>query len=146
MHLAILLKSTSPMHLDMASNWCHNYMSQFLNCIFSKFTHAFCKHHQKIQNDEQIYMELKNMKQEETEKVEVYYERIQKLAHSLQVPTIDNFLTIVFIVSLQSCLIIATTRMKRSTLQQHKEAKMLCEKCMTITKARNALSAPQSIK
>ncbi len=29
-------------------------------------------------------MELKNMKQEETKRVEVYYERIQKLAHGLQ--------------------------------------------------------------
>jgi hypothetical protein len=36
------------------------------------------------------------MKQGETEKVEVYYERIQKLAHCLQVPTIDHFLTIMF--------------------------------------------------
>ncbi len=32
----------------------------------------------------------------EIERVEVYYERIQKLAHGLQVPAIDNFLTIVF--------------------------------------------------
>jgi len=36
------------------------------------------------------------MKQEETKRVEVYYERIQKLVHGLQVPTIDNFLIIVF--------------------------------------------------
>jgi hypothetical protein len=28
------------------------------------------------QNDKQIYMELKNMKREEIERVEVYYERI----------------------------------------------------------------------
>jgi hypothetical protein len=41
-------------------------------------------------------MELKNMKQEEIERVEVYYERIQKLVPALQVPTGDNFLTIVF--------------------------------------------------
>ncbi len=41
------------------------------------------------------------MKQEEIEKVEVYYEQIQKLAHGLQVPTIDNFLTTAFRVSLQ---------------------------------------------
>jgi len=58
-------------------------MSKFLNYIFSKLTHAFCKHHQKIQNDEQIYMELKNMKHEETKRVEVYYEWIQKLDHGL---------------------------------------------------------------
>jgi hypothetical protein len=45
-------------------------------------------------------MVLKNMKEEETARVEVYYEWIQKLAHGLQVPTIDNFLTIVFRTSL----------------------------------------------
>jgi hypothetical protein len=40
------------------------------------------------------------MKQEETKRVEVYYERIQKLAHGLQIPTIDNFLTTLFRVGL----------------------------------------------
>jgi len=64
--------------------------------MFLKLTHTFCKRHQKTQNDEQIYMEFKNMKQEETKKVEVYYEWIQKLAHGLQIPTINNFLAIVF--------------------------------------------------
>jgi hypothetical protein len=97
---------------DMASDWCHNYMSKFPNYIFSKLTLAFCKHHQKTQNDEQIYMELKNMKQEETKRVEVYYEQIHKLAHGLQVPTMDSFLTTMFRTGLQSYLRIATTGMK----------------------------------
>jgi hypothetical protein len=39
-------------------------MLEFLDCIFLELTQAFCKRHQKTQNDEQIYMELKNMKQE----------------------------------------------------------------------------------
>ncbi len=42
------------------------------------------------------------MKQEETKRVEIYDEQIQKLAHSLQVPTTDNFLIIMFKASLQS--------------------------------------------
>jgi hypothetical protein len=74
--------------------------------------------------------------------VEVYYERIQKLAHGLQVPTTYNFLTIVFKASLQSYLRIATIGMKWSTLQQQKEAKMLCEKNMTTAETRSALSVP----
>jgi hypothetical protein len=78
--------------------------------------------------------------------VEVYYEWIQKLAHGLQVPTIANFLTIVFRANLQSYFKIASARMKWSTLQQHKETSMLCEKGMTTTKARSALLVPQSIK
>ncbi len=49
-------------------------MSKFPNCIFSEFTQAFCECHRRPQNDEQIYMQLKNMKQEEIEMVEVYYE------------------------------------------------------------------------
>jgi hypothetical protein len=61
-------------------------------------------------------MELKNMKHEEIERVEVYYEQIQKLVHGLQVPTIDNFLTIVFKTGLQLYFIIIITRMKWSTL------------------------------
>ncbi len=79
---------------DTTLDKCHNYMLKFLNYIFSKLTYAFCKCHQKIQNDKQIYMELKNMK------CGIYYEQIQKLAHGLQIPTIDNFLTIVFRVCL----------------------------------------------
>jgi hypothetical protein len=67
-------------------------------------------------HNEQIYMELKNMKQEETERVEVYCERIQKLAHGLQISTIDNFLTTMFRASLQSYFIIMIARMKWSTL------------------------------
>jgi hypothetical protein len=112
---------------DTTSDWCHNYMLEFPNCIFSELTHAFCKPHRKTHNDKQIYMELKNMKQEETEKVEVYYERIQKLAHGLQALTTNNFLTTMFRVGLQSYLKIAIARMKQSTLQQHNTTEMLCE-------------------
>jgi hypothetical protein len=131
---------------DTILDWCHNYMSKFPNSIFSELTQAFCKCHRKIQNDEQIYMELKKMKQEGTGRVEVYYEWIQKLAHGLQIPTIDNFPTTVFIASLQSYLRITIARMKRSTLQQHKEVVMLCEEGMTNVETRSALSIPQSTK
>jgi Fe2+ or Zn2+ uptake regulation protein len=77
--------------------------------------------------------------------VEVYYERIQKLVHGLQVPTIYNFLTTMLKASLQSYLRIVTARMKRSTLQEHKEVVMLCEKGMTIVEARNTLLVPHSL-
>jgi hypothetical protein len=74
--------------------------------------------------------------------VEVYYERIQKLAHGLQILPKDSYLTIVFRAGLQSYLKIVILKMKRSTLQQHKEVVMLCEKNMTTTKARSALLIP----
>jgi hypothetical protein len=61
-------------------------------------------------------MELKNKKQKHIKRVEVYYERIQKLAHGLQVPTTNSFLTIMFRMGLQSYFIITIVRMKWSTL------------------------------
>jgi hypothetical protein len=64
----------------------------------------------------------------------------------LQVPAMDNFLTIVFKASLQSYLKIATSKMKRSTLQQHKEATIFCEEGMTIVETSNALLIPHSTK
>jgi hypothetical protein len=84
-------------------------------------------------------MELKNMKQEEIERVEVYYEQIQKSAHGLQVPTIDSFLTIMFRMGLQSYFKFVIVGIKGSTFQQHMEASILCEERMIIAKARNAL-------
>jgi predicted glycosyltransferase involved in capsule biosynthesis len=56
----------------------------------------FCKCHQKTQNNEQIYMEFKNIKQGETKHVEVYYESKQKLAHGLQTPSTYSFFTTTF--------------------------------------------------
>ncbi len=57
-----IINAFSYMLKDKASDWCHNYMSKFPNCIFLELRQTFCKCHRKIQNDEQIYMELKNMK------------------------------------------------------------------------------------
>jgi hypothetical protein len=57
------------------------------------------------------------MKQEKNEKVEVYYDRLLKLANSLQHMTINSFLTIVFKSKLQPYLHMATINMKKETLQ-----------------------------
>jgi hypothetical protein len=51
-----------------------------------------------------------------------------------------------FRMGLQSYLRIEIIRMKRSTLQQHKEVIMLCEEGMTTVEIRNALSIPQNTK
>jgi len=68
------------------------------------------------------------------------------LAHGLQVPTTYNFFIIVCKTSLQSYLKIATSMMKRPTLQQHKETTMLCEVGLTISETRSELSIPQNTK
>jgi hypothetical protein len=56
------------------------------------------------------------MKQEKNKRVEVYYERLLKLANSLQHRTIDNFLTTIFRSRLQPYLHVVIVGMKRETL------------------------------
>jgi hypothetical protein len=53
------------------------------------------------------------MKHEKNERVEVYYERLLKLANSLQHKATNNFLTTIFIFGLQPYLRVAITDMKR---------------------------------
>jgi len=67
------------------------------------------------------------MKQEKNERVEVYYERLLKLANNLQHKTIYSFMTTLFKSGLQPYLCVAIVGMKRKTLQQHKEITLVCE-------------------
>jgi hypothetical protein len=67
------------------------------------------------------------MKEEKNDRVEVYYDRLLKLANSLQHRTIDNFLITIFRYRLQPYLHVAIVGMKRETLQQHKEVVLVCE-------------------
>ncbi len=41
---------------DIVSDWCHNYLGDYPNCIFAKLQLAFCKRYRKVQNDEQVYL------------------------------------------------------------------------------------------
>jgi hypothetical protein len=68
------------------------------------------------------------MKQKNNEIVEVYYERLLKLANSLQHKTTNHFLTIIFKSRLQPYTHVAIAIMKWKTLQQHKELTLVCEK------------------
>ncbi len=52
---------------DIIYGQCNNYMGNYPNCIFVELQLAFCKKYRKIQNDEQVYLQLKNMKQEKNE-------------------------------------------------------------------------------
>ncbi len=46
------------------------------NCRFVDLEQAFYRHYQTMQNGEHVYLQLKNLKQESKERVEVYYERL----------------------------------------------------------------------
>jgi hypothetical protein len=82
------------------------------------------------------------MKQNNNERVEVYYERLLKLTNSLQHTTINGFLTTIFKSKLQPYLCVAITGMKRKTLQQHKETTLVCEEGIYEVEVINNLSIP----
>jgi hypothetical protein len=58
-------------------------MQSNVGCTFLELEVAFCKRYRIIQNNEHVYMALIVIKQGNDEKVEVYYERILKLANYL---------------------------------------------------------------
>ncbi len=70
-----------------------------------------------VKNDEEIYMQLRNL-QQLGERIEVYYECLLKLVNYLQVKAIDVFLTTIFIKELQAYLILTTIGMVRDTHYQ----------------------------
>jgi hypothetical protein len=86
------------------------------------------------------------MKHEKTDRVEVYYEILLKLANSLQHKITYSFLTIVFKYGLQLHLLIATIGMKREAFQQHKETTLVCEEGISKVKATSNLLVPQRSK
>ncbi len=102
---------------DIMSNYCNNYMGDYPNCTFAKLQLTLCKQFITFQNDEQVYLQLKSMKQKKNEKVEVYYERLLKLTNSLPHMTTYSFQTIIFRSGLQPYLRVTTTCMKKETLQ-----------------------------
>ncbi len=127
-------------------NQCNNYMGDYPKCIFAKLQLAFCKWFRPVQNDEQVYLQLKDLKQEKNERMGVYYERLLKLANSLQHKTTNSFLTIVFNPKLQPYLCVITTCMKRETLQQHKEITLVCEKGIYEVKTISNMLIPHNHK
>jgi hypothetical protein len=54
------------------------------NCRFANLKQAFYRRYQIMQNDEQVHLQLKNLKQKSTDKIDVYYERLLKMANSLK--------------------------------------------------------------
>jgi len=67
---------------DAILEWGENFM-QSPEMFFCRVKSSFCKQYQTMQTNNQVYMALYVIKQSVTEKVEVYYTRILKLANCL---------------------------------------------------------------
>jgi len=78
--------------------------------------------------------------------VEAHYERLLKLANNLQHKTIDSFLTNVFRSGLQPYLHVVIASMNKETLQQHKEATLVCEEGISEIEAISIMSVPKNSK
>ncbi len=74
--------------------------------------------------------------------MEVYHEILLKLANTFQHKTTYSFLTIIFIFGLFSYLRVAIIGMKRKTVQQHKEATLVCEEGIFEVEAISSLLLP----
>ncbi len=81
---------------DVISEWGKKFMQFHLGCTFLELEVTFCKWYHIVQNDEQVYMALKVIKQGNDEKVEVYYEQILKIANYLQHKVHDSLLITFF--------------------------------------------------
>jgi hypothetical protein len=104
---------------DNIFEWGEKFVQDHPNCSFEELEQAFCKKFKIVKNDEEVYMQLQNIQQEIVEPIEVYYERLLKLANYLQVKLIDVFLTIVLIIGLLPYIRLITS-MERDTLIEHK--------------------------
>ncbi len=69
------------------------------NCTFEKLEPTFHKRFKTLKNDEEVYMQLQNIQQQTTKRVEVYYDSL-KVTNCLQVKITNVFLTIFFGASL----------------------------------------------
>ncbi len=72
-------------------------------------------------------MQLRNIQQQTIERVEVYYERLLKLANCLHGKATYVFFTTIFKASLLPYLRSTTTGLKRNTLIKHKKTIVVCE-------------------
>jgi integrase len=76
--------------------WCNNYLNNYLGVKFEKLAKTLCKWFKKVQNDEHVYMWLKNLQQVINEQIEKYYEQLLKLANSFQTKISNTFFIDVF--------------------------------------------------
>jgi hypothetical protein len=107
--------------------WGENFVQNHLNYTFDELEQTFNKRFRIVKNDGKFYIHLKNFQQQVSEWVEIYYERLLKLANCLQMKVTDVFLTIIFRINSQPHLKLAIVSMIKDTLIKHKEAVVICE-------------------
>jgi hypothetical protein len=124
---------------DNIYEWDENYVQDHPNYTFEELEQTFCKLFIIVKNNEEVYIQLHNIKQQTTKCVEVYYEHLLKLVNCLHVRAIYVFLTTIFRASLLPYLKLAIAGMKINTLIKHKEVTILCEESGLVSLSYNVL-------
>ena len=101
-----------------ASEWFSNYITDFPNTTFNDLITAFRKRYRMINSEEKAYKQLHQLIQQPRKKIEVYYERLMKIANLLEMKHDDHSFITYFRLGLLPHLKIATVGMARSTLRQ----------------------------
>ncbi len=68
---------------DNIFEWGKNYVQHHPNYTFKELEQAFCKRFKTMKNDDEVYMQLRNIQQQTIERVEVYYKCLLKLTSCL---------------------------------------------------------------
>jgi hypothetical protein len=71
---------------DNIFEWDENYVQDHPNYTFEELEQTFCKLFIIVKNNEEVYIQLHNIKQQTTKCVEVYYEHLLKLVESSLLP------------------------------------------------------------
>ncbi len=75
-----------------------------------------------MKHDEEVYVQLKNLQQEVSEQLEIYYKCLLKLTNWLQMKATNVFFTTSFKIGLQPYFILTIVGMTKDTFIKHKEA------------------------
>jgi hypothetical protein len=74
-----------------------------------------------VKNDEEVYLQLRNIQQQIVECVEVYYEQLFKFTNCLWFKAMDVFFTSIFQTGFLPYLHLETTSMKRDIFKSIKK-------------------------
>ena len=96
---------------------------QYLQGLLDALRHRY----QEIDNDDHAYLRFRSLKQNSTQSVDDYYERMLQLASQFAGPPANNFLLSNFRAGLLKYLQVATVGLPRSTLAQARKSAKLAE-------------------
>ena len=108
-------------------NWFTTQRTTYPYQEFQELLIAFKLRYQEVDNDDQVYLKFRSLKQEAKESVDNYYKRMMKLANQFATVPSYNFLMSNFRAGLLNYLQVATVGLPRATLAQARKSAKTAE-------------------